>query len=133
VPERPVKNKVRKQHFEQILRELEYIFESETKKDRLSVFIEKWNKLYRYFNNLRGKIDNYTYFFKYSRKLRSYFSTTNWIERCFKEIKDNIRIRWYFHSEESANKFLYIFFRDKNLKYQRKLRYLNIFEEAFNE
>ena len=61
--ERPVKNKVRKQHFEQILRELEYIFESETKKDRLSVFIEKWSKLYRYFNNLRGKIDKYTYFF----------------------------------------------------------------------
>jgi len=115
---------------------MEYIFESETKdeaKDRLSVFIEKWSKLYNYFNNLRGKIDKYTYFFKYSRKLRSYFSTTNWIERCF-ELKDNIRIRWYFHSEESANKFLYIFFRDKNLKYQsRKLRYLNIFEEAFNE
>ena len=63
MPERPVKNKVRKQHFGQILRELEYIFESETKKDRLSVFIEKWNKLYRYFNNLRGKIDKYTYFF----------------------------------------------------------------------
>jgi len=45
---------------------MEYIFESETKdeaKDRLSVFIEKWSKLYRYFNNLRGKIDKYTYFF----------------------------------------------------------------------
>ena len=81
MPERPVKNKVRKQHFEQILKKLEYIFESETKKDRFSVFIEKWNKLYRYFNNLRGKIDNYTYFFKYSCKLRSYFSTTNWIGR----------------------------------------------------
>jgi len=66
VPERSVKNKVRKQHFEQILKKMEYIFESETKdeaKDRLSVFIEKWSKLYRYFNNLRGKIDKYTYFF----------------------------------------------------------------------
>jgi len=99
---------------------------------RLKIDFLYWSKLYRYFNNLRGKIDKYTYFFKYSRKLRSYFSTTNWIERCFKE-KDNIRIRWYFYSKESENKFLYIFFRDKNLKYQKKLRYLNIFEEAFNE
>ena len=65
-------------------------------------------------------------FFKYSCKLRNYFSRTNWIERCF-ELKDNIRISGYFYSKESANKFLYIFFRDKNLKYQRKLRYLNIF------
>ena len=30
-------------------------------------FIKKWSKLYNYFNNLRGKIDNYTYFFKYSQ------------------------------------------------------------------
>jgi len=36
--------------------------------------------------------------------------------------------RGYFYFNESENKFLYIFFRDKNLKYQSwKLRYLNIF------
>ena len=71
-----IKNKVRKTHFDKILRELEYIFESKTEneaKDRLLAFINKWSKLYRYFNNLRGKIDNYTYFFKFPYKLRSYF------------------------------------------------------------
>jgi transposase-like protein len=131
-----IKNKVRRTHFDEILKELEYIFESETEeeaKDRLIAFINKWSKLYRYFNNIRDKINNYTYFFKFHPKVRSYFRTTNWLERCFKELKDNIRVRGYFHSEESANKFLYIFFNDKSLKYQqKKLRYSDILEEAFN-
>ena len=48
-------------------------------------------------------------FFKYSCKLRNYFSRTNWIERCFKE-KDNIHIRGYFYSKESANINFYIYF-----------------------
>jgi len=59
-----IKNKVRKSHFDEILRELEYIFESKTEseaKDRLFAFINKWSKLYRYFNNLRSKINNYSY------------------------------------------------------------------------
>ena len=132
-----IKNRVRKNHFGEILRELEYIFESETEdeaKDRLLKFINKWSTLYRYFNNLRSKINNYCYFFKFHPKIRSYFSTINWLERCFKELKDNIRVRGYFHSEDSANKFLYIFFRDKSSKYQnRKLRYSNILEETFND
>ncbi|MCB4205610.1 IS256 family transposase [Deferribacterales bacterium Es71-Z0220] len=131
-----IKNKVRKTHFDEILKELEYVFESKTEdeaKSRLLAFINKWSKLYRYFNNLRNKINNYSYFFKFHPKVRSYFSTTNWLERCFKELKDNIRVRGYFHSEESANKFLYLFFSDKSLKYQqRKLRYSHILEEAFN-
>ena len=73
-------------------------------KDRFLEFINKWSKLYRYFNNSRGKINNYCYFFKFHPKIRSYFSTTNWLERCFKDLKNNIRVRGYFHSEDSANK-----------------------------
>jgi transposase-like protein len=131
-----IKNKVRKTHFDKILEELEHVLESETEdegKKRLMLFIEKWSKIYRYFNNLRSKINSYTYFLKFNPKIRSYFRTTNWLERCFKELKDNIRIRGYFHSEDSAKKFLYMFFSDKSLKYQqRKLRYSHIIEEAFN-
>ncbi|ADR18111.1 IS256-like element ISCni1 family transposase [Calditerrivibrio nitroreducens] len=131
-----IKNKVRKSDFDEILKELEYVFESKNEdeaKSRLQAFINKWSKLYRYFNNLRDKINSYCYFFKFHPKLRSYFSTTNWLERCFKELKDNIRIRGYFHSEESANKFLYLFFSDKSLKYnERKLKYSNIIEETLN-
>lgn len=67
-------------------------------------------------------------------KIRSYFRTSNHLERYFKKLKDNIKIRGYFHSEENTNKFLYLFFRDKNLKYQqRKLNYSYILEETFNE
>jgi transposase-like protein len=130
-----IKNKVRKAHFDEILKELEYVLESKDQqeaKERLLAFINKWSKIYKYFNNLRDKVNNYTYFFKFHINIRSYFCTTNWLERCFKELKDNIRIRGYFHSEDSANKFLYLFFSDKNLKYQnRKLRYSLLIEEAF--
>jgi transposase-like protein len=132
-----IKNKVRANHFEDILKDLEEVLDANTEeegRERLQSFIDKWSKLYRYFNNLRGKLKNYCYFFKFHPKVRSYFRTTNWLERCFKELKDNIRVRGYFHSEASANKFLYLFFSDKNLKYQnRKLRYADILEETFNE
>ncbi len=54
------------------------------------------------------------------------------MERCFKELKDSFRIRGYFHSENSADKFLYIFFKDKDSKYQeRKLRYSEVIREVF--
>ena len=38
------------------------------------------------------------------------------MERCFKELKDYIRIRGFFQNEVSAEKFLYLFFNDKNSK-----------------
>lgn len=133
---RNIKNKVRKKHFEEILKDLEYVFESETEneaKERMIQFIDKWSRLYKYFNNLRSKVENYTYCFKYDPKIRSYLRITNWLERCFKELKEYIRIRGYFRCEDSAGKFLYLFFSDKNIQYQqRKLRYYSIIEEAFN-
>lgn len=132
-----IKNKVRRKDFEKILKELEYVFESSTEEEakrRLILFVEKWSKLYKYFKNITEKIENYTHCFKYNEKIRSYFRTTNWLERCFKELKDNIRIRGYFQTETSANKFLYYFFEQKNIKYiERKLRYSNLIEEVFNE
>ena len=95
-------------------------------------FIEKWKTFYRFFTNLEKKINNYTYFLKFHKDIRSYFRTTNWIERCFKELKDYIRVRGYFHSESSADKFLYCFFTDKAEKYRsRKLRYSELIQEAF--
>ena len=132
-----IKNRVRKKHFEEILRDLEYVLTSpdeETARERLEKFISKWSKLYRYFNNLKKKVNNYCYFFKLPPKLRSFFYTTNWIERCFKELKDRIRIRGYFQNEASADKFLYLFFKEKNDKYlQKKIKYSYLLEEAFND
>jgi len=44
------------------------------------------------------------------------------MERCFKELKDFLRIRGYLQSEESAEKFLYIFFKDRDEKYSSLFR-----------
>ncbi len=115
----------------------EYVLESKTEEEarqRMLSFIDKWSKLYnRYFNNLKSKVKNYCYFFKFHPNIRSYLRTTNWLERCFKELKDNIRTRGYFQSELSANKFLYLFFSEKDSAFRsRKLRYSAILEGAFN-
>jgi len=63
-----IKNKVRKAHFDEILKELEYVLESKDQqevKERLLAFINKWSKIYKYFNNLRDKVNNYTYFLSF--------------------------------------------------------------------
>ncbi len=130
-----IKNRVRKRHWDEILNELNEISDSKNKEEaeeKLEEFVEKWSRIYKSISNLKNKIDHYTHFFNFPRKIRGYFSTTNWMERCFKELKDSFRIRGYFHSENSAEKFLYLFFKDKDSKYQeRKLRYSDIIREVF--
>ncbi|BBB33275.1 conserved hypothetical protein [Thermotomaculum hydrothermale] len=102
-------------------------------KTKLLAFIEKWKKIYRFLKNIKAKVDNYTFFLLAPDEIRSYFRTTNWMERCFKELKDYIRIRGFFQNEQSAEKFLYIFFTDKNEKYQsRSLRYSSSFNRFFS-
>lgn len=117
-----------------MLNELNEIIESDDEeegKEKLYAFIDKWGRLYRFIRILEHKADNYTYFLRFPKKIRSYFRTSNYMERCFKELKDYIRIRGYFQSEESANKFLYIFFKQKDEKYKaRRLRYADILREA---
>jgi len=132
-----IKNKTRAKDFDEIMKDLEHdVLESKTEEEarqRMLSFIDKWSKLYRYFNNLKSKVKNYCYFFKFYPNIRSYLRTTNWLERCFKELKDNIRTRGYFQSEPSANKFLYLFFSEKDSAFRsRKLRYSAMLEEAFN-
>jgi len=131
---RNIKNRVRKSHWEKMLIELEEIINSENSKEgkeKLNLFIEKWKKIYRFLNNLEGKKKNYTYFLLAPKEVRSYFRTTNWMERCFKELKDYIRIRGFFQNEVSAEKFLYLFFNDKNSRLSsRSLRFsssINLF------
>ena len=124
---RNIKNRVRKAHWEKMLLELEDIINSENSKEgkeKLELFIEKWRKIYRFLNNLESKKDNYTYFLLAPKEVRSYFRTSNWMERCFKELKDYIRVRGFFQNEESAEKFLYVFFKDKNSRLMaRSLRF----------
>ncbi len=73
-----------------LLMELEEIINSENskvEKEKLNLFIEKWKKIYKFLNNLEGK-KNYTHFLLTPEEIKSYFRTTNWMERCFKELKD---------------------------------------------
>ncbi len=95
-----IKNRVRKRHWDAILRELNDIMNAdsiEEGKRKMKDFIEKWRTFYRFFANLEKKINNYTCFLKFHKDIRSYFRTTNWIERCFRQLKDYIRVRGYFH------------------------------------
>ena len=132
---RNIKNRVRKRHWDEILRELNEVMNSDSideGREKMERFIEKWSRFYRFLGNLGKKVNNYTYFLRFHRDIRSYFRTTNWLERCFKELKDYIRVRGYFHTEGRAEKFLYLFFSDKGLKYRsRKLKYSELIEEAF--
>ena len=130
-----IKSKVRKRHWDEILKELNQIMEAKTQEKAellMNEFIDKWSKLYKSLNSLKSKVKNYTHFSNLNEKIKVYFSTTNWMERCFKELKDPLRIRGYLHSEDSAEKFLYLFFKDKDEKYSsRKLRYSEYLMEAF--
>ena len=134
---RNLKNRVRKRHWDEILKELNQIMDCKDEKEgkeKMRLFVEKWRRIYRSISNLKNKIDNYTHFLKFPNKIRSYFSTTNWMERLSKELKDYTRIRGYFQSEKSADKFLYLFFSQKNEKYlSRRLRYSDILMEVFRK
>ena len=130
-----IKSKVRKKHWDEILKELNRIMEAKTQEEAeylMNKFIYKWSRLYKSLSNLKGKVKNYTHFSNFNEKIKVYFSTTNWMERCFKELKDFLRIRGYLQSEESAEKFLYFFFKDKDERYSsRKLKYSELLMEAF--
>ena len=130
-----IKSKVRKKHWDEILKELNQIMEAKTQEkaeNLMNKFIDKWSRLYKSLSSLRNKVKNYTHFSNINEKIKVYFSTTNWMERCFKELKDSLRIRGYLHSEDSAEKFLYLFFKDKDEKYSsRRLRYSEYLLEAF--
>ena len=65
---RDLKNKVRKKHWDEILKELKQTMDSKDKqegKEKMMLFIEKWSRIYRSISNLTNKIDNYTHFLKY--------------------------------------------------------------------
>ena len=132
-----IRNRVRRRHWDEILKELDEIIDSkdeEEGKQKMRVFIEKWGKNYRSISNLKGKVDNYTHFLRFPDKIRSYLRSTNWMERLFKELKDYLRTRGYFHSERSADKFLYLFLSRKHEKYSsRRLRYFGVIQEVFGE
>jgi len=134
---RNLKNRVRKRHWNEILSELDEIISSKDEdegKRKMEIFIEKWSRIYRSLSNLRNKVQNYTHFLRYPDKIRSYLRSTNWMERLFKELKDYIRIRGYFQSEESADKFLYLFFSKKHEKFlSRRLIYSEVIEEVFRD
>ena len=49
------------------------------------------------------------------------------MERLFKELKDYLRVRGFFQNEISAEKFLYVFFKEKSERYEnRSLKYSDI-------
>ncbi|RKX54302.1 MAG: hypothetical protein DRP50_04575 [Thermotoga sp.] len=43
---------------------------------------------------------NYTHFLEFPRKVRSYFRTTTWMERCFKDKDEKYRSRSLRYSDE---------------------------------
>ncbi len=43
---------------------------------------------------------DYLFLNLFPEKIRSYFCTTNWLERSLKELKDQLRIIGYMQSEE---------------------------------
>ncbi len=68
------------------------------KEKKMEEFIFKWSRIYRFLGNLKSKSDNYLHFLNFNPRIRSYFRTTNWMGRCFKDLKDYIRVRGYFRS-----------------------------------
>ncbi len=114
-----IKNRVRKKHWDEIKEELDNVLDSDTQeeaKEKMKTFIEKWSRLYRHIINLKPKIENYLHFFRFPKNVRVYFRTTNWMERCFKELKDYLRIRGYMHSSKECGKIPIPLFHRKELK-----------------
>ena len=64
---RNIKNRVRRRHWGEILKELNEIIKAENPSEgakRLKEFIDKWSRIYRFMRNLEEETKHYTHFFK---------------------------------------------------------------------
>ncbi len=66
--------------------------------------------------------------------MRSYFSTINRFEKSVKELKRPDAMRCYVQAEKSTERFLYLYFKDKNERLSGiKLRYSELVIEDLRE
>jgi putative transposase len=71
-----IKNRVRKSHWNEILKELNDIMEQDNQEEAermMKEFINKWVRIYRSFYTLKSKIRNYLHFFLIFRKDKKLF------------------------------------------------------------
>lgn len=135
---RNIMNKVRKIHREEIAYDLRTIYTSENEKEareRLKILLNKWKKLYpKTFSTLEKEFEFFTTFLKFPEPIRKFIYTTNSLERLIKEIKRRLKIIELLHSQESAEKILFIIISDlnKNLS-KHKLPHFEFFFNKYHE
>lgn len=86
----------------------------------LSLFIEKWKRIYPKIAIFwESNFERLTAFMILPNKLWGFVYTTNWVERLHKEIKRRINSMEQFHNEISAEKILYVLYKEQNENYKK--------------
>ncbi len=89
-----------------------------------------WNEILSELNSIMDEENQE----KAESRIREFISKWSKIYRSFKELKDQLQIRGYMQSENSADKFLYLYFKDKGDRLSsRKLRYSEVLIEVLRE
>ena len=115
-------NKVRasdKKQISQYLKDIYYADSRSEAKKSLQVFVEMWKKTYPKVTSFwENNFEHLTNFMSLPSMLRRYVYTTNWVERLHKEIKRRIGVMEQFQNEASAEKILYVLYKEQNERYK---------------
>jgi len=110
----------------QFASELKTVYQANTKEeaeDALERLEEKWGKKYPIvFESWRGKWDNLSHYFKYSKEIRRIIYTTNIIESVHRQFRVLTKTKGAFPTDNSLLKLLFAGIRNAEKKWTMPIR-----------
>ena len=110
----------------QFASELKAVYQANTKEeaeDALDRLEEKWGKKYPIvFESWRGKWDNLSHYFKYSKEIRRIIYTTNIIESVHRQFRTLTKTKGAFPTDNSLLKLLFAGIRNAEKKWTMPIR-----------
>ena len=110
----------------QFASELKAVYQANTKEeagDALDRLEEKWGKKYPIvFESWRGKWENLTHYFKYSKEIRRIIYTTNIIESVHRQFRTLTKTKGAFPTDSSLLKLLFAGIRNAEKKWTMPIR-----------
>ena len=117
---------VASKHQKQFASELKFVYQANTKeeaKDALDKLEENWGKKYPIvFESWRGKWENLTHYFKYSKEIRRIIYTTNIIESVHRQFRTLTKTKGAFPTDNSLLKLLFAGIRNAEKKWTMPIR-----------
>lgn len=125
-----------REDFYDVFRRGEKGYTVEKAKEKLKLFIVKWQKHYHNIPNqfLKKDIPHYFEYLTMPYQIQKMIYTTNWIERLNKEIRKTTKVRNSFPNEESAMNLICMFLIEKEQKlYSRKVGAFSCVKKELDE